>query len=171
MKIFVSLANIYIYIYIYIAFIYIYIAFFLNMELYVKVHIHLYINLNIISPMEYNANPLSANFTKWSNTLKQFAGKLPANCVSVFGHFVGLVLEGLRLIWSFKHATCWIVWSIGKSSSAATFSLIWVYNHFQCGSQRRICNPDNWWNFTMDIVQGFTIEIEIALRFYRKVAS
>ena len=104
-----------------------------------------------IFPMEYNVNPLRANFTKWSNTLKQFAGKLPANCLSVFDHLVGLALEGLRLIWSFKHATCWIVWSIGTSSSAATFSLIWGYDHFQCGSQKRIWNPDNWWSFTMDI--------------------
>ena len=41
-------------------------------------------------------NPLSANFTKWSNTLKQFVGKLPTNCLSVFDHFVGLALKGLR---------------------------------------------------------------------------
>ena len=41
-------------------------------------------------------NPLSANITKWSNTLKQFVGKLLANCLSVFDHFVGLVLKGLR---------------------------------------------------------------------------
>ena len=31
-------------------------------------------------------NPLSANFTKWSNTLKQ----------NVFDQFVGLALKGLR---------------------------------------------------------------------------
>ena len=41
-------------------------------------------------------NPLSANLTKWSNTLKQFVGKLPTNCLSVFDHFVGLALKGLR---------------------------------------------------------------------------
>ena len=40
-------------------------------------------------------NSLSANFTKWSNTLKQFVGNLPTNCLSVFVHFVGLVLKGL----------------------------------------------------------------------------
>ena len=40
-------------------------------------------------------NPLSANPTKWPNTLKQFVGKLSMNCLSVFGHFVGLVLKGL----------------------------------------------------------------------------
>ena len=40
-------------------------------------------------------NPLSPNFTKWSNTLKLFVGNLPTNCLSVFGHFVGLALKGL----------------------------------------------------------------------------
>ena len=40
-------------------------------------------------------NLLSANPTKWPNTLKQFVGKLPTNCLSVFGHFVNLVLKGL----------------------------------------------------------------------------
>ena len=40
-------------------------------------------------------NPLSANLTKWSNTLKQFYGKLPKNCLSVFAHFLGLALKGL----------------------------------------------------------------------------
>ena len=42
-------------------------------------------------------NPLSANFTKWSNTLKQFVGKLPTNCLSVFENFVGLALKGLKV--------------------------------------------------------------------------
>ena len=41
-------------------------------------------------------NPLSANITKWSNTLKQFVGILPTNCLSVFDHFLGLVLKGLK---------------------------------------------------------------------------
>ena len=43
-------------------------------------------------------NPLSGNFTKWSDTLKQFVSKLPMNCFSVFDHFVGLVLKGLKFI-------------------------------------------------------------------------
>ena len=42
-------------------------------------------------------NPLSNNITKWSNTLTQFVGKLPTNCLGVFDHFVGLALEELRL--------------------------------------------------------------------------
>ena len=33
-------------------------------------------------------NPLSANPIKWSNTLKQFIGNLPTNCLSVFDHFI-----------------------------------------------------------------------------------
>ena len=43
--------------------------------------------------MSRSFNPLSANPTKWPNTLKQFVGKLPTNCLSVFGHFVNLVLK------------------------------------------------------------------------------
>ena len=45
-------------------------------------------------------NSLSANFTKWSNTLKQFVGNLPTNCLSVFDHFVGLTLKGLTSYWT-----------------------------------------------------------------------
>ena len=41
--------------------------------------------------------PLSAKITKWSNTLKQFVGKLPTNCLSVFDHFVGLALKVLSV--------------------------------------------------------------------------
>ena len=41
-------------------------------------------------------NPLSANPTKWSNTFEQFVDNLAANCLSVFDHFVGLVLKGLK---------------------------------------------------------------------------
>ena len=53
-------------------------------------------------PMRTSFNPLSASFTKWSNTLKQFVGKLATNCLSVFDHFVGLALKGLSCsLWIF----------------------------------------------------------------------
>ena len=42
-------------------------------------------------------NPLNANPTKWPNILKQLVGKLPTNCLSVFGHFLNLTLKGLRV--------------------------------------------------------------------------
>ena len=42
-------------------------------------------------------NPLSASPTKWSNPLKQFVGKLPTNCLSVFDHFVELALKVLTV--------------------------------------------------------------------------
>ena len=48
-----------------------------------------------------NLNPLSANFTKWSNKLKQFVGNLSTNCLSVFDHFVGLAFKGLKIYWVF----------------------------------------------------------------------
>ena len=50
----------------------------------------------ISSIHKFILNPLSANITKWSNTLKQFVGKLPKNCLNVFPHFVGLALKRLK---------------------------------------------------------------------------
>ena len=50
-------------------------------------------------------NPLSPNFTKWSNTLKQFVGKLHTSCLSVFDYFVGLALIGLMNQWAFTNET------------------------------------------------------------------
>ena len=44
----------------------------------------------------FDFNALSADFTKWSNTLKQFVGNLLTNCLTVFDHFVGLALKGLK---------------------------------------------------------------------------
>ena len=46
-------------------------------------------------------NPLSATPIKWS--LKQFVGKLPTNCLSVFDHFVGLARKVLSLMDSKFH--------------------------------------------------------------------
>ena len=44
----------------------------------------------------YFLNALSVNFTKWSNTLKKFVGKLPTNCFTMFDYFVELTLKGLK---------------------------------------------------------------------------
>ena len=55
-------------------------------------------NFNDMMVASNGVNPSSANPTKWSNTLKQFVGNLPTNCLSVFDHFVGLVRKGL-LTW------------------------------------------------------------------------
>ena len=44
---------------------------------------------------DFNLNALGVNPTKWSNTLKQFVGNLPTNCLSVFDHFVKLAFKGL----------------------------------------------------------------------------
>ena len=52
--------------------------------------------LNVLI-MFFTLNPLNANLTKWSNTLKQFVGNLATNCLSVFGHFVGLALKDFGL--------------------------------------------------------------------------
>ena len=54
-------------------------------------------------------NPSSANFTKCSNTLKQFIGKFQTNCLSVFDHFVGLALKGLIWVISLWTITKYVV--------------------------------------------------------------
>ena len=48
-------------------------------------------------------NPFTANFIKWSNTLEQFVGNLPTDCLSVFNHFVGLALKGLSFTVTTSH--------------------------------------------------------------------
>ena len=58
---------------------------------------------SIILTTEYRQikvlNPLSTNPIKWSNTLKQFVGKLLMNYLSVFDHFVNLALKGLKYLY------------------------------------------------------------------------
>ena len=46
--------------------------------------------VNVRESCLMHLNPLSVNATKWSNTLKQFVGNLPTNCLSVFDYFVKL---------------------------------------------------------------------------------
>ena len=52
--------------------------------------------IHTLTNLPYDTKPLSANLTRWSNTLKLFVGNLPTNCLSVFDHFVGLALKGLK---------------------------------------------------------------------------
>ena len=71
-------------------------------------------------------NPLSANFTKWSNTLKQFVGKLLTNFLSVFDHFVGLVLKRLMLYyWPLLRLIDLLKW-VSKAGSITIYMYRWV---------------------------------------------
>ena len=54
-------------------------------------------NINQLLNNLINVKPLSANITKWSNTIKQFFGNLPMNCLNVLDHFVGLALKRLNV--------------------------------------------------------------------------
>ena len=54
-------------------------------------------------------NPLTINFTEWSNTLKQFVGN---NCLSVFDHFVGLALKGLTILGKISNHSDFILLSL-----------------------------------------------------------
>ena len=68
-------------------------------------YIHSYtidFDLGLKLSIEVTFNPLSANPTKWSNTLNQFVSKLPTNCLSVFDHFVKLLQKGLSVLQRFS---------------------------------------------------------------------
>ena len=54
-------------------------------------------NLQLEEIYTQNFNLLSADIRKWSNTLKKSVGKFRTNCLSVFDHFVGLALKGLKI--------------------------------------------------------------------------
>ena len=69
-------------------------------------------------------NPLSVNLTKWLYTLKQFVGKNKKStiCLSVFEHFLGLMLKGLNEQFlkdfasdlEFRKTSVWILINIWK---------------------------------------------------------
>ena len=61
-----------------------------------KIKIHSFVFTTMCLLQSWNLNPLSANHTKWPNTLKQFVGNFPTKCWSVFDHFGGLALKGLK---------------------------------------------------------------------------
>ena len=72
-------------------------------------------------------NPLTVNPTKWSNTL-------PTNCLSVFNHFVGLALKGLKIMYQIIfHAIMWLepnapkLLQPGKTLSGKDFYKLIIY--------------------------------------------
>ena len=68
-------------------------------------------------------NRFTANFTKWSNKLKQFVCNLLTNCLGVFDHFVGLVLEVLSTFLLYQAAIEIKFWKW------AMIDHIFIYNH------------------------------------------
>ena len=52
---------------------------------------------------------LTAKPTNCSNALKQFVGKFPTNCLSVFDHFVWLARKGLTLFWYYPQQISWFI--------------------------------------------------------------
>ena len=75
-----------------------------------------------------DTNSLSANPTKWSNTLKQFINKLPTNYLSVLDHFVGLALKGLKQ------------YQKGSNFSTALTTFAWSHYVSAC----LVCNKGLW---------------------------
>ena len=72
-------------------------------------------------------NPLSTIPIKWSNTLKQFAGKLPTNCLRVFDHFVGLHI----FMRHFNH-TEFVTENLHQTLTSFCISFLLFFFHKQC---------------------------------------
>ena len=117
-------------------------------------------------------NSFSANPTKWSNTLKQYVGKLLTNCLSVFDHFVGLAIKnipgyGFSLTHFFLYtyriedSLMQSLWIVQKKLDVMVFSCflkVWAY--MQNFIEKKIwntestklfinplsANPTTWWN-------------------------
>ena len=71
-------------------------------------------------------NPLGANFTKWSKTLKQFVGNLRTNCLNVFDHFVGLALKRLINTLFGRYLTLLIASGVIASSTIPNLTYSWI---------------------------------------------
>ena len=70
-----------------------------NFELIVNSYYYIFFLYKVLRTFSFfkwifTLNPLSAYPTKWLNTLEQFVGKLPTNCLSVFDHFWDWRLKG-----------------------------------------------------------------------------
>ena len=95
------------------------------------------------TPLKMMLNPLSSNPTKWWNTLKQFAGKLPTNCLNVWP-FYGIALKGLT---SFVSQPFYESSSQLSSSSTRCF-YFWLWICIYLLSQRRKVSVKHlWWSF------------------------
>ena len=94
----------------------------------------------------FQVNTLSANPKKWSNTFKQFVGKLPMNYLSVFGHFVGLALKGLT---HFTDAAGKLVPMLRFILPLKVFQWFWAFLYsFQQNSTRH-WNREEQWTWTV----------------------
>ena len=71
-------------------------------------------------------NPLSANPTKWSKTLKQFLGNLPTNCLSMFDHFMKLALKGLIQVISIYVNSFILIFTCTYMKSGRNLHLLWL---------------------------------------------
>ena len=85
--------------------------------------IHHKIKPQTVLEVVHGFRPLSANPTKWSDTLEHFVGNLATNCLSVFDHFMGLVLNNLIVTLSAKFN---ILSDLNRSAFRTT---VWMYKY------------------------------------------
>ena len=94
--------------------------------------------------------PLSANITKWSNTLKELVGNLLTNCLSVFDHFVGLAPKELSAIYTaiyYNGAECGIKVRSPKHISLSKVFGERIHNYQKSALKDGLfCSSHLWWD-------------------------
>ena len=110
-------------------------------------------------------NSLSANPTKWPNTLKQLVGKLSTNCLIVFDHLWGwhrwrvkidlLILKGKLEIFfqNFKiDDTRQFVWHWKKLPKQVLYFL-YIFTIYLVNTRKRQCST---WKHQKNLLRSFT---------------
>ena len=121
-------------------------------------------------------NPLSAKPIKWSNTLKQFVGKLPTNCLILFDNFVELVLKGKVNITVMKGFSWFhvVLWRFSNSTNETLCN-----KHLFLPEQNLVESKKNLNSYSSVISKWFCIPrdclaklfLSANFKFYRKTES
>ena len=96
---------------------------------------------SVVHQPAHDLNALSANPTKWSNTLKQFVGNL-----SLFDHFVKLALKGLITLITISSLIIFILILFFFQVKKVGWKTSWVINSLNVSDEiNKICI----WNLTV----------------------
>ena len=105
--------------------------------------------------MPHLISPLNANPIKWPNTLKQFVGKLPTNCLSVFGHFVNLALKGLVMgIWESTNMSVSFYIKVTVFYSSKIIFMLQKITRSYC-TKRNSCSASKIWTLILKVTPAF----------------
>ena len=107
-------------------------------------------------------NFLSANPTKWPNTLKQFVGNLPTNFLSLFDHFAKLALKGLKATLQ-SSSLEQRVWNVSQMKSHRKTPMMSFFSEVQaqCFVKKSIENEHHHICFSWEVSQNISVILPV----------